>query len=186
MPLGILSELAEANERFTARSSQYGRSSQMIRKGYTMSDSSKVLTNALIGLGGTITNAMNDDPEFVPCGRPAGIVMGNVAALGQNLSDEEYAARAQQVTALMEHVGDHHGAQVAGTYEGELTQVKTSLLDSLIELTDLTLPMLEAGAFAPEVNAFFYRSLAALAADDAACEAQLAQLDAIAAQAKSL
>ena len=48
------------------------------------------------------------------------------------------------------------------------------------------LPMLEAGAFAPEVNAFFYRSLAALAADDAACEAQLAQLDAIAAQVKSL
>ena len=151
-----------------------------------MDNATATLANALIGLGRTITNAMNDDPEFVPCGRPAGIVMGNVAALGQNLSDEEYAARAQQVLALMEHVGDHHGAQVAGTYEGELTQVKTSLLDSLIELTDLTLPALEAGAFAPDVNAFFYRSLAALAADDAACEAQLAQLDAIAAQAKSL
>lgn len=151
-----------------------------------MSDPSIVLANALIGLGGTITNAMNDDPSFVPCGRPAAFVMGNLAALGENLPDAEFAARAQQTAALAEHVSDHHGARLASPYAGELTPVKRELLNSLIELTGITLASLEGGAFSPEINAYLYRSLAALAVDDDAATAQLAQLADITAKAKAL
>ena len=145
------------------------------------------LAGALIGLGGTITNAMDADPDFTPCRRPAGIVMGNVAALGENLPDEEYAARTEQVLALMEHVGEHHGATVAGAHDASaLTAEQEELLSALIELTATTLPKLEADVFSPEVNAFFYRSLATLAGDGSAVEGQLAKLASVQELARSL
>lgn len=145
------------------------------------------LTGALVALGGTITNAMNDDPEFVPCGRPAGIVMGNVQALGLNLSDEEYAARASQVLALADHVGDHHGAKVEPAYDASaLSPVKEQLLDALIELSATTLPALERGINDRQVSAFFYRSLAAIAGEDKDAADQLDQLADIAKAAFAL
>ena len=145
------------------------------------------LAGALVGLGGTITNAMNADPEFVPCGRPAGIVMTNVAALDATMPASELNERVMQVLALMEHVGEHHGATVAGAYDASaLSPVKESLLGALIELTGAALPALERGVNDREVSAYFYRSLAAVAADDAAAEGQLSKLSSIMERAQQL
>lgn len=144
------------------------------------------LVNALVSLGGTITNAMDDDPEFVPCGRPAAFVMSNVAALAADQSAEELAQRVQATLGLAEHVSEHHGAKLASAYEGEISPIKAELLDSLVELTGITAASLERGAFDPTVNAYFYRSLASIAGDDAAAEAQLSKLAGIMERARSL
>lgn len=152
-----------------------------------MNKQNAALAGALVGLGGTITNAMNDNPEFVPCGRPAGIVMTNVAVLGDELPAGELAQRTQMVLALMNHVGEHHGAEVAGAYDASsLSPVKVALLDALTELTGLALPALQRGVNDRETSAYFYRSLAAVAADDAAAEAQLGKLADVMDRARTL
>ena len=146
------------------------------------------LAGALIGLGGTLTNAMKDDPEFVPCGRPAGIVMTNVAMLGRDIDAADMAQRTRQVTMLADHVGDHHGAEVAPLGDArELSPAKADLLDSLIEMTTFTLPAVQNGIWDKDVNEFFYRSLACLAdPTDNVAKAQLAKLPEIQAKAREL
>lgn len=129
------------------------------------------LVGALVKLGGTITHAMDADPEFVPCGRPAGIVMDNVLALALSISANELAKRIQMVSTLAEHVEDHHGAAPARVIDAtKLSAKQLALVENLIDLAGVAYPALKKDASDPNVNAYFYRALAALDGTDADAE----------------
>ena len=127
------------------------------------------LVGALAKLGGTITNAMDADPDFTPCTRPASIVMDNVTALALKISEDELNARLEQVRALAEHVEEHHGAAPAPEIDAtKLSTTQLALCENMIDLAGFAYPALKKGATDPAVNAYFYRSLAALAHSDSA------------------
>ena len=127
------------------------------------------LVDALAKLGGTIANAMDADPEFTPCNRPAAIVMDNVTALALKISEDELSARIQQVLDLAEHVEEHHGAAPAPAVDGTLlSTTQMALIENMIDLAGVAYPALKKGNTDPEVNAYFYRGLASLAHSDAA------------------
>ncbi len=58
-----------------------------------MSDQKKQLAGAVIALGATITDAMDDVPGFVPCGTPAQVILDAISTY-TNADD----AAAEQVT----------------------------------------------------------------------------------------
>ena len=127
------------------------------------------LVDALAKLGGTIANAMDADPDFTPCMRPASIVMDNVTALALKISEGELSERIEQVRELAEHVEEHHGAAPAPEIDAtKLSATQLALCENMIDLAGVAYPALKKGNTDPTVNAYFYRSLAALAHSDSA------------------
>ena len=53
-----------------------------------MKNENAQLAGALVGLGGTIYQAMDEIDGFVPCGHPATVVIDGLASLQARLSDE--------------------------------------------------------------------------------------------------
>lgn len=138
------------------------------------------LAGALIGMGGTIASAMDANPEFVPCGRPAGVVMDNLMALDKELPAQELDERTQQVSWFIGHVHEHHGAPMVQPYDaGKLSPTQTELLDGLIDLAALALPTLQRGAVSQEVSRYLYQGLAAIARNETEVANKLATFDGI-------
>lgn len=118
------------------------------------------LAGALVGLGATITQAMDEIEDFVPCGHPASVVIDGLAALDSSLSDEQRTERVSSVTDLIDHVSEKRGVPAHGIADVlELGGIKTRLLD---ELKYLAIAVKPKGSRDEGLNAWIYRSLAAI------------------------
>lgn len=139
-----------------------------------MSNSREELTGALVGLGATITEAMNEIEGFVPCGNPAAVTNSGLIMLKSYASEEEIAQQTHAIEAFIDHVSEHRGVtahEVANT--SAFVVVKTELLSAL-SATALSLQAVDDHQ--PEIMEWVYRSLASLEdSDDRAAGAMLAK-----------
>lgn len=142
------------------------------------------LLGALIGLGGTISQAMDEIEGFVPCGRPAGVVLGGLAACGdESATGEELARDTQTVIGFIEHVSSHRGVPAHDPRTEELSGEECQLAEGLVEFAG----RVQGKELPADLNAFVYRALAALDACDArAVAAARARLTSVSAETDAL
>ena len=74
-----------------------------------MSNSRDELTGALVGLGATITEAMNEIEGFIPCGNPATITNAGLVILKNPTSEEKLVHQTEATKTFIEHVSEHRG-----------------------------------------------------------------------------
>ena len=67
------------------------------------------LTAELVGLGTTMTRAMDAVPGFVPCGHAFGVVLEGLAATVSCEDEGRISELTEDVRARSEHVSDHRG-----------------------------------------------------------------------------
>ena len=142
-------------------------------------DTKQQLINALVGLGSTITEAMDEIEGFVPCGHPALVVVGAVNAISDGNDDAVLAEQLETVKGFIDHVAENRGVTAYHDLDVELTGAKADLLDEIRAVAAL---MKTAGVKNTEVNGWVYRSLAALRRDDKTVAAQLEKAAAIKSQ----
>ena len=138
-------------------------------------DTKEQLVDALVGLGTTITEAMDVIEGFVPCGHPALTVSNALVAL----DTEDDAALAQQletVEGFIDHVSENRGVTAHHDASVELTGSKANLFAAIREVGTL---MQTAGVKNTQVNEWIYRSLAALNGNDEKSAELLAEASAI-------
>lgn len=141
-------------------------------------DTKEQLVDALVGLGATITEAMDVIEGFVPCGHPALTVSNALVAL----DTEDDAALAQQletVEGFIDHVSENRGVTAHHGINVELTGPKADLFAANREVGTL---MQTAGVKNTQVNEWVYRSLAALNDSDEKAAEKLAEAPAIKAE----
>ncbi len=141
-------------------------------------DTKEQLVDALVGLGATITEAMDVIEGFVPCGHPALTVSNALVAL----DTEDDAALAQQletVEGFIDHVSENRGVTAHHDASVELTGSKANLFAAIREVGTL---MQTAGVKNTQVNEWVYRSLAALNDSDEKAADKLAEAPAIKAE----
>lgn len=126
-------------------------------------DSNKTkLFGKLCGLGGTITEAMNEIEGFVPCGHPAAVVLEALEVCGDPLAtDTKVAEELDTVQGFIEHVSEHRGVSAHAGRADELSAEETALADTLVKVA----PLLDPAD--PDKAQVFYRALAAIDASDA-------------------
>lgn len=118
------------------------------------------LAGALVGLGATITQAMDEIEDFVPCGHPASVIIDGLSALDQTLSDEQRAEQMSTVTGLIDHVSEKRGVPAHSIADMlEIGGIKTQLLG---ELQNVAAAVKGKTNENQNVNAWIYRSLAAI------------------------
>lgn len=143
------------------------------------------LAGALVGLGATITQAMDQIDDFVPCGHPASVVINGLAALDDSLTDDQRNEQVSSVTGLIDHVSEKRGVpahDIANVLE--LGGIKTQLLDELKHLAIAMKPKTDTN---PSVNAWMYRSLAAIERDgNLEAAARMAEIRAVKAAVETL
>ena len=138
-------------------------------------DTKEQLVDALVGLGSTITEAMDVIEGFVPCGHPALTVSNALVAL--DVDDD--AALAQQLEAIegfIDHVSENRGVTAHHDAFVELAGPKADLLAAIRKVGAL---MQTAGVKNTQVNEWVYRSLAALNDSDEKAAKKLAEAPAI-------
>lgn len=141
-------------------------------------DTKQQLVNALVGLGATITEAMDVIEGFVPCGHPALTVSNALVAL----DTEDDAALAQQletVEGFIDHVSENRGVAAHHDLFVELVGPKADLFAAIREVGTL---MQTAGVKNTQVNEWVYRSLAALNDSDEKAVDKLAEAPVIKAE----
>ena len=143
-----------------------------------MSEEKNKLAGALVGLGATITDAMDKTEGFVPCGHPAEVVNSALEALDSELPSDAIAQKTDEVTNFIDHVADHRGVDAyAAADVSDLSDLRAQLAD---EIKNVSAKLAATGEHIPEVSNWIYRSLAALDdASDSAARVMLAKLDAI-------
>ena len=130
-------------------------------------DTKQQLVNALVGLGATITEAMDVIEGFVPCGHPALTVSNAFVALDAD-DDAALAQQLEIVEGFIDHVSENRGVTAHHDVFVELAGPKADLLTAIREVGAL---MQTAGVKNTQVNEWVYRSLAALnGADEQAAE----------------
>ena len=118
------------------------------------------LAGSLVGLGATITQAMDEIEDFVPCGHPASVIIDGLSALDKTLSDDQRNEHMNTVTGLIDHVSEKRGVPAHSIADMvELGGIKTQLLG---ELQDVALAVKDKTNENQNVNAWIYRSLAAI------------------------
>ena len=142
-------------------------------------DTKQRLINALVGLGSTITEAMDEIEGFVPCGHPALVVADAVNVISDGKDDEALAEQLKTVDGFIDHVAEHRGVTAYHGLDIDLTGTTAKLFDEIRTVATL---MKTAGVKDPQVNEWLYRSLAAIRKGEAAVNAQLNQTEAIKAQ----
>lgn len=143
-------------------------------------DTKQQLVNALVGLGSTITEAMDVIEGFVPCGHPALVVMGALNALTDGADEATLAEHVETIRGFIDHVSENRGVTAYHDIElGELTGVKAELFAEISAIANLTKT---AGVKNTQVNEWLYRSLAALNSSDEKAAEQLAESPAIKAE----
>lgn len=136
------------------------------------------LVNALVGLGSTITEAMDVIEGFVPCGHPALTVSNALVALDAD-DDAALAQQLETVEDFIDHVSENRGVASYHGIEVELAGPKADLLAAIREVGAL---MQTAGVKNTQVNEWVYRSLAVLDSSDEKAAEQLAESPAIKAE----
>ena len=138
-------------------------------------DTKEQLVNALVGLGTTITEAMDVIEGFVPCGHPALTVSNALVALGTD-DDAALAQQLETVEGVLGHVSENRGVTAHPDIEIELAGPKADLFAAIREVGTL---MQTAGVKNTQVNEWVYRSLAALNDSDEKAAEKLAEAPAI-------
>ena len=141
-------------------------------------DTKQQLVNALVGLGTTITEAMDVIEGFVPCGHPALTVSNALVALDTE-DDALLAQQLETVEGFIDHVSENRGVTAHHDVFVELASPKADLLAAIREVGAL---MQTAGVKNTQVNEWVYRSLAALNDSDEAAAKKLAEAPAIKAE----
>lgn len=143
-------------------------------------DTKQQLVNALVGLGSTITEAMDVIEGFVPCGHPALVVTSALNALTDGADEATLADHVETVRGFIDHVSENRGVTAHHDIElGELTGAKAELFAEISAIANLTKT---AGVKNTQVNEWLYRSLAALDSSDEKAAEQLADSPAIKAE----
>ena len=138
-------------------------------------DTKQQLINALVGLGTTITEAMDVIEGFVPCGHPALTVSNALVALNAD-DDAALAQQLETVEGFIEHVSENRGVTAHHDIFVELAGPKADLLAAIREVGAL---MQTAGVKNTQVNEWVYRSLAALHDSDEKVAEKLAEVPVI-------
>ena len=138
-------------------------------------DTKQQLVNALVGLGSTITEAMDVIEGFVPCGHPALTVSNALVALGAN-DNAALAEQLETVEGFIDHVSENRGVTAYHNLAVELTNSKADLFAAIREVGAL---MQTCGVKNTQVNEWVYRSLAALNSSDEKVAQKLAEAPAI-------
>ncbi len=133
------------------------------------------LVNALVGLGATITEAMDVIEGFVPCGHSALTVSNALVALGTD-DDAALAQQLETVEGFIDHVSENRGVTAHHGIAVELTGPKADLFAAIREVGAL---MQTAGVKNTQVNEWVYRSLAALNNSNEKAAEKLAEAPAI-------
>ena len=95
-------------------------------------DTKQQLVNALVGLGSTITEAMDVIEGFVPCGHPALVVTGALNALTDGADEATLAEHVETVRGFIDHVSENRGVTAHHDIElGELTGAKAELFAAI-------------------------------------------------------
>lgn len=136
-------------------------------------DTKNQLINALVGLGTTITEAMDQTEGFVPCGHPALVVTSALNALTDGANEAALAEHVETVRGFIDHVSENRGVTAYHNVElAELAGTKAELFAEICSVANLTKT---AGVKNTEVNEWLYRSLAALASFDEKAAEKLAE-----------
>lgn len=138
-------------------------------------DTKEQLVNALVGLGSTITEAMDVIEGFVPCGHPALTVSNALVALDSD-DDAALAEQLKTVEGFIDHVSENRGVTAHHGLAVELAGPKADLFATIHEVGTL---MQTAGVKNTQVNEWVYRSLAALNDTDEKAAEMLAKASAI-------
>ena len=138
-------------------------------------DTKQQLVNALVGLGATITEAMDVIEGFVPCGHPALTVSNALVALDAD-DDAALAQQLETVEGFIDHVSENRGVTAHHDVLVELVGPKASLLAAIREAGAL---MQTAGVKNTQVNEWVYRSLATLNDSDEKIAERLAEVPTI-------
>lgn len=141
-------------------------------------DTKQQLVNALVGLGATITEAMDVIEGFVPCGHPALTVSNALVSLGTD-DDAALAQQLETVKGFIDHVSENRGVTAHHDASVELTGSKANLFAAIREVGTL---MQTAGVKNTQVNEWVYRSLAALNDSDEKAAEKLAEAPVIKAE----
>lgn len=143
-------------------------------------DTKQQLVNALVGLGSTITEAMDVIEGFVPCGHPALVVTSALNAFTDGADEATLADHVETVRGFIDHVSENRGVTAHHDIElGKLTGAKAELFAEISAIANLTKT---AGVKNTQVNEWLYRSLAALDSSDEKAAEQLAESPAIKAE----
>ena len=138
-------------------------------------DTKQQLVDALVGLGATITEAMDVIEGFVPCGHPALTVSNALVALNAD-DDAALANQLETVKGFIDHVSENRGVTAHHDVFVELAGPKADLFAAIREVGAL---MQTAGVKNTQVNEWVYRSLAALNDSDEKAAEKLAEAPAI-------
>ena len=134
-------------------------------------DTKQQLVNALVGLGSTITEAMDVIEGFVPCGHPALTVSNALVTLDAD-DDAALAQQLEAVEGFIDHVSENRGVTAHHDLFVELVGPKADLFAAIREVGTL---MQTAGVKNTQVNEWVYRSLAALNDSDEKAAEKLAE-----------
>ena len=96
-------------------------------------DTKEQLVDALVGLGSTITEAMDVIEGFVPCGHPALTVSNALVALDAD-DDAALAQQLETVEGFIDHVSENRGVTAHHDVLVELAGPKADLLAAIREV----------------------------------------------------
>lgn len=130
----------------------------------------------LVGLGATMSAAMDALPGFVPCGHAFGVVIEGLAACAGRFEPDYLRQLIEAVRARSEHVSDHRGvaqgvakpvraelASAAGDEaSGQEAALRASLLAALLGIAPYAQRAMELGVMSDDVDVALARGLAAL------------------------
>ncbi|SEH68845.1 MULTISPECIES: hypothetical protein [Atopobiaceae] len=127
-----------------------------------MTDQQNRLLGAVVALGATIADAMDDAPGFTPCATPAQMILVGLRTCSAQ-DDTGVEQRIAETLELAAHVADHRGVAVHTAADVEsFSPAQRRLADEL-----------QSRASAADIQmitetevAWLYRALAALEGDD--------------------
>lgn len=131
------------------------------------------LVAELVGLGTTMSAAMDALPGFVPCGHAFGVVVEGLAASAGHVAPEDVRQLTEAVHARSEHVSDHRGvpqgaavdvrAQLAAApADDQVAAMRAQLLVSLQGMAPYAMRSMELGVMSDEIDVALARGLAVL------------------------
>lgn len=136
-----------------------------------MSNTNQELAPAIAALGATITEAMDDQPGFVPCGTPAQVLITAIRAVeGDNEAAQEESLAT--VLSFIDHVSSHRGVTA---HKPEQVEAPTAEQTALAEKVRTLALAHNADELGPDETAWLYRALAALGSDSSKAAKLLAE-----------
>lgn len=132
------------------------------------------LVAELVGLGTTMSNAMDALPGFVPCGHAFGVVIEGLAASVGRFEPDYLCDLTAAVRARSEHVSDHRGVAQgmpmnvrAGLgSDDKVAAMRAQLLASLQGIAPYAMRAMELGVMSDELDVTLANTLAALGREE--------------------